>query len=866
MLPRSYGRTWACVLLALATCLIARAEEPVQLDRRDRREPAIVLNTGGRTGTCDVITFSPDGQSVLAAGDDKVVTIIPVQKGKFNSQAVSYLRWPMWREQRGAIFALSVSPDGRQVAVGGYGLRNSTVAIIERESGRIAQLVNLEKERENFFAVMCLAFSPDGRSLAIGTGSGSVWFWNLGQPPQWIGQHKALPNSTYNRVRAIRFLSPRTILSIAEDGKVARWEETSSGWVGQLAVDLSPKAPIRTAAFSSDGWLAAGELGRTIYLCSPDGGIQRQKTLDAEEFPRSLAFDETGRRFVLAVGRLRPGTTFRLEANDRIEVIDLSDPELQAAIRLPHTGRADAMALRGTSLVVAGGDNHEVTLWDLADSSQPRSVVRGSGAGIWAVRLTREGRHLAFSQRRNPAADHPNRRGLEEWRVFDLRRRRFDKALPENAELAKPIDTLGGWSIKPDPKLPWLWHVVDSSGRAFPLPGNRDTDGRPTCFSFLPSRNDSPPRLVVGHYWGFSLFLLTPSGPRRLKLYTGHQGEVTSLCPSADGRWLVSASNDQTMAGWSLEDWPSGTGFGARLTALPASVRVDEVAVGSPAWEMGLIPGDEITFLAVAGREFFGPGLPPTAADAKAALDSARPGDEVFIHVRRTGRDSPIRTLSTLRQRPLWRLFPNVDREWVMWTWHGNYYDTSTNGDSLVGWVMNDPSMSREPRFFRLEQFRDAFQREDVIEELLDTLDVGKALSVALGSNPVAVNLGLNEPPSTRIEVDSSQTPGRITCRLFATARGDHVDFLPQRVEFWMNDFRYRVWEPRGQSFSETVTVDAKDLRSGPNRLILQAFNRLGGRSEAVVQVTQPASDQTPRLLGLGIGIDDYGLQPAVGG
>lgn len=866
MLPRVSGRTWGCCVLSLAVALVSLAEEPPQLDRRDRREPAIVLSTGGRTGTCDAIAFSPDGRAVLAVGDDKVVTVIPLQEEKLDNRDVTFLRWPLWREQRGAIYALGISPDGRHVAVGGYGLRNSSVAVIERHSGRITRLVNLEKGRENFFAVMCLAFSPDGRSLAIGTGSGSVWFWDLEKSPELIGRHKPLADTPYNRVRSTHFLGARTIVSVAEDGKVARWEENGASWTGQLAVDLSPEAPIRTAAFNSEGWLAAGELGRTVHVCSPDGKIKHRKTLDVDEFPRCLAFDETNRRLALAVGRLRPGADFRLEADDRLEVIDVTHPSLPVVARLPHTGRAEAVAFHGSKLVVGGGDSHEVTLWDVTAPNRPISVVRGAGSGIWSVRLTREGRHLAFSDRRNPDADHPNRRGFDEWRVFDLRRRRFEKSLPETAELVQPIETLSGWTVKPDPKRPWLWHVVDGSGRSFPLPWNRDTDGRPTCYSFLPAKAESPPRLLVGHYWGFSQFELGPSGPRRVKLFTGHHGEVTSLCPSADGRWLVSSSNDQTIAGWSLNDWPSGTGLGARLSVLPVSVRVDEVSVGSPAWEMGLIPGDEITFIALAGREFFGPGLSATSVDAKTALDSARPGDEIFLEVRRPGRDSPVRTLTTMRQRPLWRFFPATDREWVMWTWHGNFYDTSTNGDSLVGWVMNDPSMSREPRFFRLEQFRDAFQREDVIEELLDTLDIGKALALALGSNPVAVNLGLNEPPSTRIEVDSSTGAEGLTCRLVATARGDHVDFLPQRVEFWINDYRHRVWEPRGQAFTETVTLKAKDLRSGANRLILQAFNRLGGRSDAVVQITRPAADRPGRLLGLGIGINDYGLQPAIGG
>src|ERR1043165_3268161 len=87
----------------------AEPEAGYQVDRRDRREPSIILNTGGRTGTCDVLKFTPDGTELLGAGDDKVVTAYRVGEKGIDAQSVRYLRWPTWREQRGSIFAMDVS-------------------------------------------------------------------------------------------------------------------------------------------------------------------------------------------------------------------------------------------------------------------------------------------------------------------------------------------------------------------------------------------------------------------------------------------------------------------------------------------------------------------------------------------------------------------------------------------------------------------------------------------------------------------------------------------------------------------------------------------------------------------------------------
>src|SRR5262249_47989247 len=112
-----------------------------------------------------------------------------------------------------------------------------------------------------------------------------------------------------------------------------------------------------------------------------------------------------------------------------------------------------------------------------------------------------------------------------------------------------------------------------------------------------------PARLIVGHAWGASVFELLPGKqPKRVRLLTGHEGEVMALAVSADpkkGVVLVTAGRDQTIAGWSLEDWPSHPTFGARIVPASGELVVNSVDPGSPAWEMGLMPGDKIIHVTV---------------------------------------------------------------------------------------------------------------------------------------------------------------------------------------------------------------------------------------------------------------------------
>ncbi len=401
----------------------------------------------------------------------------------------------------------------------------------------------------------------------------------------------------------------------------------------------------------------------------------------------------------------------------------------------------------------------------------------------------------------------------------------------------------------------------------------------PRCYTFLPAVTkagaDKPPRLVVGHYWGASLYELDrQQGPRLARVMTGHEGDVMALAVSADQTMLVTAGRDQTLAAFSLADWPQHSELGALFAVKGGKLVVGgETAPGSPAWELGLTDGDEVTALVIRDENFvynadgrdltksLGSALyktfrTGTAEQAVRRLRDARPGREYVVLWKHQGAEHG--NLTTVRQRPVWKMFPTraeKGNDWVLWRWRDFYYDTSSpTADELVGWHVNDPDPAKAPTFYKLAQYQDRFHRPDKIRATLRTF----------ATDAEKVAFAEIEPPEVRLAVkDRALTDQDLDLTLSARARGPGPDQRLDRVQLWLNDHLYEaVPQPQNGTFPQNlaVRVPQAELQSGPIRVRFLAFNAFGGRAEAVEDVTF-ASKTRPkvgRLFALSVGITDY--------
>jgi hypothetical protein len=225
--------------------------------------------------------------------------------------------------------------------------------------------------------------------------------------------------------------------------------------------------------------------------------------------------------------------------------------------------------------------------------------------------------------------------------------------------------------------------------------------------------------------------------------------------------------------------------------------------------------------------------------------------------------------------RPFLFLFPNPDgRRWVLWTPTG-YYDASPGGEDLIGWHINRGA-DQAADFFPASKFRARFYRPDIIDQVLETLDEGKAIEIAnaaRGGKPEAqTSVAQTLPPVLQLvsprELSASQAQVSIRYRT-RTADDAPVTRVFARVNGLAQPAARRV-EVVGADDSHEISVD---LPPQDSEVQLFAENRFGVSTAALVQVKwggAPAPRATvgsaapgefqiqPKLYALAIGVSAY--------
>ena len=148
------------LMLGLIICLGISRDASAQLSM----DPVLRIETGGHQSLLTRVSTDGQGRWILTASEDKTARLWDAGSGSL----LSVFRPPLGPEAVGSIYAAALSPDGKQVALGGnaaFDGRTHSLYLFDRTSGRLpakSTLSGLEAPLTQ------LAWSKDSELVAVG--------------------------------------------------------------------------------------------------------------------------------------------------------------------------------------------------------------------------------------------------------------------------------------------------------------------------------------------------------------------------------------------------------------------------------------------------------------------------------------------------------------------------------------------------------------------------------------------------------------------------------------------------------------------------------------------------------------------------
>jgi WD40 repeat protein len=488
--------------------------------------PQLFLDPGGHQAIVRKVVFTSDEKYLLTCSDDKTVKVWDIATGECAKTFRGYID----EGAEGKIFTIALSADDKYLAVGGFigdhsKGRTDTIRIYDFQTGQIIKLLKGHKD-----VINNLEFSPDGNYLASASADGTVIIWAVKSN---FNLRHTLVYHTKN-IYGISFSHDRKYLASASyDAAIAIWDLKTGILIRSL--DKAHDKEIRRIEYSmDDSYLATGSFDGTVKLW-------RAKDLSLVKIINKVDEDNTTEikfspdQKYLIFGGDYP-TIHNGEWRRPIYFYNLITKKIDRTFwEHNNTIMSVTFANSGNYFASTGGNDNETYIYD-SKTLQVKQKIVGLGKAIFSTAYGNDGQTIYFGNLNGAAGN--NTKTIQ--KSFSLRDFSINHS-PDN-RYTRSYENVDGNSFQFTDGT--YNKTIKIGDHTVTLPDDYDTI---FSYTFTPNKKYA----IIG-----SCFALTKVDAQTgaiLGTFYGHTSLVWAVSVSADSRYLLSGSDDQTLKLWDIE-------------------------------------------------------------------------------------------------------------------------------------------------------------------------------------------------------------------------------------------------------------------------------------------------------------------------